>query len=337
MNAELSTVSFDSAVFHHATTTHRYDGLRPATGYSFHGVAFRTLERPHGELIARFATVNDVHFGERVCGYIEGFDSPVFSAPDGAEPYPTMMNRHAIDEIRAIEPDAVVVKGDLTSEGRLDEYREFTRVYGDAFGERLHCIRGNHEVYSGGDFAPRCPIEIDLPGVVLAVIDTSSPGRINGSIEPAQLEWLDEVAARAGRDGRAVMVFGHHHIWNPDRDLDTDRYFGIRPRDSERLIELFVRRPQLAAYAAGHTHRNRVVRIAATGARPWIEVASVKDFPGSWAEYLVFEGGVVQVHHRISAPEALAWTDLTRGMYAPAIDYAHYAFGALDDRCFRVA
>ena len=33
-----------------------------------HGIETRTLERPPGELLCRFATVNDVHFGETECG-----------------------------------------------------------------------------------------------------------------------------------------------------------------------------------------------------------------------------------------------------------------------------
>jgi hypothetical protein len=63
----------------------------------------------------------------------------------------------------------------------------------------------------------------------------------------------------------------------------------------------------------------------------WAEVACVKDYPGAWAEYRVFEGGILQVFHRIAAPDALVWTERTRAMYGGA--YHDYAFGALDDRC----
>ena len=51
----------------------------------------------------------------------------------------------------------------------------------------------------------------------------------------------------------------------------------------------------------------------------------MKDFPGTWAEYRVFDGGVLQVHRRISTPEALDWTEQTRHMFAGT--YADYAFG----------
>ena len=59
-----------------------------------------------------------------------------------------------------------------------------------------------------------------------------------------------------------------------------DDYFGIHPDDSERLVDVVARHPAIVGYFAGHTHRNRVRRFAATGDRPWVEVACVKDFPG---------------------------------------------------------
>jgi 3',5'-cyclic-AMP phosphodiesterase len=67
---------------------------------------------------------------------------------------------------------------------------------------------------------------------------------------------------------------------------------------------------------------------------PYVEVACVKDFPGAWAEYRVFEGGILQVFRRISAPEALAWSEKTRDMYGGLYDA--YAFGQLGDRCFLI-
>ena len=42
----------------------------------------------------------------------------------------------------------------------------------------------------------------------------------------------------------------------------------------------------------------------------------MKDYPGAWAEYRVYEGGYVQLTRRIDAPDALAWTEKTRGMFA---------------------
>jgi 3',5'-cyclic AMP phosphodiesterase CpdA len=161
------------------------------------------------------------------------------------------------------------------------------------------------------------------------VIDTTDPLRTPGRVTAEQAEWLDDLAASADRP---VLVFGHHHPWSPDSADRPDTYFGILPDSAERLVDVVARRPGILGYFAGHTHRNRVRRFSTTGERPWAEVACVKDYPGTWAEYRVFEGGVLQVHRRISTPAALAWTEKTRDMYAGT--YAAYALGGLTDRCF---
>jgi predicted phosphodiesterase len=328
---ELTTVSDDGAVLHDGERVIRHDGLEPDTEYEFEGIAVRTLARPDGERLATFATVNDVHFGETECGVIEGLEiGPIFTADPGEPPYPETMNDAAIEEISAIHPDRVVVKGDLTSHGTTEEFGQFLAHYG-AFGDRLSYVRGNHDGYYGETFAAEAPFAVDLPGVTLAVLDTVIPREAAGQVTNDQLEWLDELGSRADRP---VMVFGHHHAWSPDSRQRVETYFGIRPDDSERLVEVVARRPALIGYFAGHTHRNRARRFSATGAVPWVEVACTKDFPGAWAEYRVFEGGVLQVHHRISRPDALAWTERTRAMFGGV--YPAYAFGQLSDRCFPI-
>jgi hypothetical protein len=124
----------------------------------------------------------------------------------------------------------------------------------------------------------------------------------------------------------------HHHVWSPESAGRPDDYFGIEPNSSERLLEVVAAHRTIRGAFAGHTHRNRVRRISVTREIPWAEVACVKDFPGAWAEYRVFEGGVLQVFHRISTPDALVWTEKTRHMFGGM--YAGYAFGDLGDRCF---
>ncbi|MGI8684525.1 MAG: metallophosphoesterase family protein [Acidimicrobiales bacterium] len=331
MAVELTTVADDEAVFHVDGEAVRYDGLRPDHPYEHHGVAFRTLPRPAGARLATVATVNDLHFGEVECGRIDRLDlGPVLRSPPGAEPYPAMMSAAAVAEISALGPDAVVAKGDLTAGGSRAQFDAFLDCYG-AFGERLHYVRGNHDVVGAETFAADAPFEVVLPGVSLAVIDTAVPGQSSGSVDETTLRWLDELGARADRP---VLVLGHHHAWLPDAGDAPGGFFGIEAGASQRLADVVARRPALVAYLAGHTHRNRVVRTAATGAFPWVEVACVKDYPGTWAEYRVFEGGILQVHRRISSPGALAWSEAARAMFGGF--YPAYALGTLHDRCFPI-
>ena len=310
--------------------------MSPETDYSFDGLSFRTLPRPGGELLCTVATVNDVHFGETVCGLDDSRPDagPVFSSEPGEPPYPETMNWAAVEEIVVDEPALVVAKGDLTGDGAPGEYEAFLACYGETFGERLLHIRGNHDAYRGQSFADFGPQRQDVPGAVAALVDTTLPFMASGGFSAEQAAWLDEVGASAAAAGLPVLVFGHHHAWNPGSRSRPDTYYGIHPDGSERLVEVFVRRPSLVGYFAGHTHRNRVRRFGVTGERPWVEVACVKDFPGAWAAYRVYEGGILQVVHRIRRADALRWTERTRGMFDGL--YPLFAFGDLGDRCFRV-
>ena len=325
----LTTVGPDFAVIFEGPAFRRYEGLEPGTRQEIEGFSFETLPEP-GELLTTFAAVNDVHFGEEVCGLIHGSDvGPSFTSDPGEDPYPEVMNRSVVAEIAELDPAAVLVKGDLTSNGTQAEYDAFLGCYEPVFGDRLQYIRGNHESYNHSPFARDRFRRIDLPGATLVMVDTSIDGEPAGTIEADQLEQLDDVAAAADRP---VLVFGHHHLGDRTSTEKADRTFGIDVDASDAFVDLVARRSAIRGYFAGHTHRNRVRRFAPTGEVPWVEVACVKDFPGAWAEYRVHEHGILQIFHRITGPEALVWSERTRHMYEGL--YEDYAFGTLADRCF---
>ncbi len=338
MPVELTTVAITSATFHThgggAPVVETLDDLAPGTLHEHAGISFTTLPRPAGALRSRFATVNDVHFGEVVAGRIGESDAlgPVQRRPPGATPHPELMSRGAVAEMQASEAAtgpfaAVLVKGDLSQDGTPEELGAFEACYRPAFGDRLHVVRGNHDAYRDqhdyeGDE------RIDVPGVVIALMDTVVPTQVGGTLSDAQIDWLDALAANATDP---VVVMGHHPVWSVDGG-------GEMSLDRERTValdELVARRPAIIAYTAGHTHRHLVRTLA--GGVPAIEVGCVKDFPGTWAEYEVYDGGVVQVVHRISSPEALAWSEQCRGLYADfGLDYTSYALGRLEDRCLSI-
>jgi predicted phosphodiesterase len=338
---EVWTVADDEIVATDGSEVLVLGGLEPATEVEVPGVGpVRTLPRPPGERLATICTVNDVHFGEVECGRIDAVADlgPVLSVGPGERPYPEMMSSAACTAIaEAVDqgevPWTVVAKGDLTSTGSQAEHDAFLACYGTAFGERLVAVRGNHDAMAGLGFAAG-PKAVELPGVVVVVLDTVIPGGHAGWVDDEQLAWMDEVARRAELDDRLVVVLGHHHPWDPASRTRPDGYFGIHPDASERLVEVVARRRAIVATAAGHTHRNRVRRFPATGGVPHAEVASTKDFPGSWAEYRVFEGGILQIHRRLLAPDALAWSERCRAMIAGL--YPAYASGALGDRCLAI-
>jgi 3',5'-cyclic-AMP phosphodiesterase len=328
---ELTTVSEDAATFHDGTTVERVNGLDPDHRYEHLGVPFRTLPRPSGTLRCRLGTVNDVHFGEVEAGRIEGSDlGPILRAARDGDPYPETMNRAAVEEMAAADLAAVIVKGDLTDDGRAEEFAAFEACYRPAFGSRLHVVRGNHDAFRGqSDYAGDQWLE--FPGVVVALLDTTIPHAPTGHLSPEQLDWLDAAAASSTVP---VLAMGHHQQWTEGER--NPEYFGIDPDASDGLTAVISRRPAIVAYTAGHTHRHRVRRV--DGGVPSIEVGCVKDFPGTWAEYRVYDGGILQIAHRVSSPEALAWSEACRVLYADyGVDYARYAMGRLEQRCFEIA
>ena len=327
---DITTVADDLVVAHDGARVIRREGLAPGTTVEVEGATVRTLDRPGGNLLCRFATVNDVHFGEVECGRIDDLtEGPIQRPAPGEPPYPETMNAGAVAEISTIDPAAVVVKGDLTAFGTEAEFTAFEACYG-VFRDRLHVVRGNHDAYEGQD---RWAEDrwIDLPGVSIALMDTAIPYRTTGDLRPEQIEWLDAHAADADRP---VIVMGHHQQWIEGNR--SDDYFGLHPDSSDALAAVIERRPSIVAYTAGHTHRHRV-RSTAAGV-PSVEIGCVKDFPGTWAEYRVYEGGIMQVVHRISTPDALAWSERCRHLYSDfGIDYESYALGTLAERCFTIA
>jgi len=335
-SVDITTVADDLIVAHDGLDVYQLDGLSPDSEYEIRGVGVRTLARPAGELLCRFGTVNDVHFGEKECGRIDDNpEGPIQRVGPDETPYPVTMNQGAVAEMLAADLAAVFVKGDLSGDGRPDEWAAFEACYRDPFGDRLHVVRGNHDSYQlqteyAGD------TWVELSGVAVALMDTAIPGQTTGMLEADQLEWLD---AHAAASTVPVIVMGHHQQWTPGPDPTGHRsegYFGLHPDASDALTEVMNRRRSIVAYTAGHTHRHRV-RTLPNGV-PTVEIGCVKDFPGTWAEYRVYEGGIMQVVHRISSAAALEWSERCRHLYSDfGVDYETYALGQLSDRCFTIA
>ena len=175
---EVTTVADDLVVLHDGARAHRFDGLTPDTDYELDGVAVRTLPRPAGELLCRFATVNDVHFGEAECGprSTTASSGPIQRVEPGDAPYPETdePRRRRRDRRRSTRPP--------WSSRATSPRRRATRstppssaCYGAAFGDRLHVVRGNHDAYRGQYASTPATAVVDLPGVRLAVLDTVIP------------------------------------------------------------------------------------------------------------------------------------------------------------------
>ncbi len=318
-----------------------FDGLDPATAYdvvaSTAGMArtvvarFRTPAPPPGRLLCRWATISDLHLGERSFGRL-GTIVDVDPLPDGWEPYPLRCARAAMAEAEAWGAELIVAKGDLTRDSEPAEFRQAGRLLASAT-VAVDAILGNHDVRHRVDGAPLIaaegvPVHVapgyrDVPGLRIVYGHTPEAADKRGRLGPGDLERI--VALASGAGPAAIVV---HH---PPQRLPLPTHYppGIRPGQSHQLLAMLARANPSTVVLAGHTHRSRRAR---HGEITVAEVGSTKDYPGVWAGYTVYEGGICQVVRRISEPSCLAWTESTAEALFGV--WRRWSPGSLADRCW---
>lgn len=314
------------------------DDLDPATNYEAtvrarHDqatVTFRTLTPPPGQRLARVTTISDLHIG----AWRHGLLRRMIDRSGHELPHATRCALAALTESVASGSDLVVLKGDLTNHGWHEQWDELDWVLSHVSTPIL-ALPGNHDVevvrevdaaqaLTSRHHRVAAQVEVtDLPGLRVVAVDTAIAGHSAGLIGPALGDLLDVLAEA----DRPCLVCWHHP---PQRYAVPTAYpLSIRWPAGVRAVQAMARiQPQLLL-TAGHTHRNRRHLIKGVTVT---EVGSTKDFPGVWAGYDVYEGGIVQTVRRTLAPEAMSWTEYTRK--AAGGVWAHYAPGRLEDRCF---
>ena len=214
-------------------------------------------------------------------------------------------------------PDCVVITGDLTANGRPDEYLALREIVG-AFPLPVHLVTGNHDdreslldmfggtPYLAGGFSAH--YHVDLPDATLVVLDSLTPGSPGGRLGDEQLAWLDGVLA--GRTDAPAVVCLHH----PPVAVGAPVMDAMGLADADALAAVIGRHPHVVRVAAGHLHRQVTSAFAGTvlttAPSTWIQVGLAMtddEEPGFLAEptafllHLIADGGcvthTVQVSH----------------------------------------
>jgi 3',5'-cyclic AMP phosphodiesterase CpdA len=253
-----------------------------------------------------------------------------------------MMNEDAVAEINAAGVDAVVIKGDIANMGRRAEFEIAARTFA-GFTAPWHAFLGNHDHYGLLEGAhedgcailgqPAAPRTIDLGGWRLVIVDTVDPGHHAGVFPDARFAWLADALEDTRERRQPTILLVHHQPVPPEHSGSYPNTIGIVPEHSTRLFELLGRHLHVKAVLIGHTHRNRVRRYAASGPIPFVEVNCVKDYPGGWALYELYDDGTIrQEVRRIASERALAHSTRCRDFFAGR--YRGFALGTIEDRCW---
>jgi hypothetical protein len=319
------------------------DGLEPDRTHQAHlegpglhpddrRLTFRTLRPPPGPELLRFATLSDLHLGA------DSFDlhGRMREAPHPDGPHPTRCARSALDDLAAWGAERLVLKGDLTQKSQPGEWRTLGALLAEV-ALPVDTLAGNHDEHLvpgslgatvGAHLAAvalRTGVEhLDLPGIRLVFVDTTVPPSDRGRLPAPRAA---EAVARIREAPGPVVVLMHHYL----RTSSVPWFLplGVPPRQAGPFLQAVAAANPATLITSGHSHRHRR---RAAGPVVVTEVGSPKDYPGTWAGYVVHEGGIRQVVRRVSSPDCLEWLERTRA--AAFGTWGRWSPGHLDDRCF---
>ena len=144
----------------------------------------------------------------------------------------------AIDEINSLKPEAVVITGDLTNEGLIEQYEKCKKMVSDIDVEKIIAISGNHDYRNTGYllFKKYFPFktENDLGNdVVLITLNSTRPDRDDGEVGYQQTLWLERTLKKY--ENKFKIVAMHHHLIGIP-DTGSDRLTVIDAGDVLRTV-----------------------------------------------------------------------------------------------------
>jgi 3',5'-cyclic-AMP phosphodiesterase len=165
-------------------------------------------------------------------------------------------------------PDAVILTGDLTDFGRVDEYANLRRLLAP-LPMPVFLMAGNHDApdqlcaafpehsYLRQHRGTLDYVIDDYPLRIVA-LDSTVPHESGGMLRDAQLAWLDATLARAPEKPTIVAVH-HPPFWTGIGHMDA-----MALANPHALEAVIARHPQVERVIAGHLHRAIVTRFGGT-------------------------------------------------------------------------
>lgn len=172
----------------------------------------------------------------------------------------------ALDKVAAVEPRPVFLlhTGDVTHHGSVEVHRD-VRARLEATGIPYAVMAGNHDenerlraAFADKPWMPASGFlhfVIELPPVRIICLDTTIPGKVEGTLCPERMEWL---AARLSEKPSApTMIAMHHPAFRIGRPTSDARPFG----NAGGFAELVASYPNVSLVTAGHVHCTLQARI----------------------------------------------------------------------------
>lgn len=202
--------------------------------------------------------LTDLHLGD------------VDERPYGTDTAENVRRVAAVVQGMNLDPDAVILTGDLSDRGTPQSYEVLRKLVGDVLeplGAPVFAVVGNHDhrgtfrgVYLGegdGDDAAPYYQAADVGGVRLLMCDSYLAGNVTGLLGDEQLQWIDAELREAGD---RPCVIGLHH---PSIPRGVPRANDYLLEDRAALREIILERKPVAVLC-GHSHVSSTSTIGQT-------------------------------------------------------------------------
>lgn len=129
----------------------------------------------------------------------------------------------AVEEVNRLNPDAVIVTGDLTENGILNEFERVKEYLKKIKNKNIIVLSGNHDYRNTGyllfkKFFPSKTIH-EFNDAVIITLGTARPDRDEGEVGYRQNLWLARTLSKYTNKTKIIAM--HHHLISiPDTGSD---------------------------------------------------------------------------------------------------------------------
>ncbi len=129
-----------------------------------------------------------------------------------------------VKEVNELNPDVIVITGDLTNEGLMKEYEKCKSLLTQFNTKKIISISGNHDYRNTGyllfkKFFPFQTVNELDDDIVLVTVGTARPDRNEGEVGYRQNLWLERTMKKY-KDKIKIVAMHHHLIPIPDTGSD---------------------------------------------------------------------------------------------------------------------
>jgi len=167
----------------------------------------------------------------------------------------------AVQQINALQPEFVVICGDLVNTPNETSFADFNRIKGE-FTMPCYCAAGNHDVGNkptpmslqnyrkvvGKDY-----YAFEHHGQAFVIVNAQlwkAPVKDESAKQDA---WLEATLETAAQKNARIFIIGHHPLFieTPDED---ETYYSLPVAKRQALLDLF-EKTGVVAVLGGHTHK----------------------------------------------------------------------------------